>query len=85
MWEPRRHTALWAFTACYRDSFTFDCVSYRNGCLCRADWQQVVLGRYKFESRSEIQSEPPPPQVNARVLSKTQEQELQLTPNITHE
>jgi hypothetical protein len=23
MWEPRRFTTLWAFTACYRDSFTF--------------------------------------------------------------
>jgi hypothetical protein len=23
MWEPRRLTALWASTACYRDSFTF--------------------------------------------------------------
>jgi hypothetical protein len=23
MWEPRRLTALWAFTACYRESFTF--------------------------------------------------------------
>jgi hypothetical protein len=23
MWEPRRLTPLWAFTACYRDSFTF--------------------------------------------------------------
>jgi hypothetical protein len=23
MWEPRRLTTLWAFTACYRDSFTF--------------------------------------------------------------
>jgi hypothetical protein len=22
MWEPRRLTSLWAFTACYRDSFT---------------------------------------------------------------
>jgi hypothetical protein len=22
-WEPRRLTTLWAFTACYRDSFTF--------------------------------------------------------------
>jgi hypothetical protein len=21
-WEPRRLTTLWAFTACYRDSFT---------------------------------------------------------------
>jgi hypothetical protein len=23
MWEPRRFKTLWAFTACYRDSFTF--------------------------------------------------------------
>jgi hypothetical protein len=23
MWEPLRLTTLWAFTACYRDSFTF--------------------------------------------------------------
>jgi hypothetical protein len=23
MWEPRRLTALWASTACYRDRFTF--------------------------------------------------------------
>jgi hypothetical protein len=22
MWEPQRLTTLWAFTACYRDSFT---------------------------------------------------------------
>jgi hypothetical protein len=25
MWERRRLTTLWAFTACYRDSFTFIC------------------------------------------------------------
>jgi hypothetical protein len=23
MWGPQRLTTLWAFTACYRDSFTF--------------------------------------------------------------
>jgi hypothetical protein len=23
MWQPRRLTTLWAFMACYRDSFTF--------------------------------------------------------------
>jgi hypothetical protein len=23
MWEPRHLTLLWAYTACYRDSFTF--------------------------------------------------------------
>jgi hypothetical protein len=27
MWEPRRLTTLWAFTACYRDSFTFFALS----------------------------------------------------------
>jgi hypothetical protein len=25
MWDPRPLTTLWAFTACYRDSFTFLC------------------------------------------------------------
>jgi hypothetical protein len=25
MWEPERLTTLWAFMACYRDSFTFMC------------------------------------------------------------
>jgi hypothetical protein len=24
MWEPRHLTTLWAFKACYRDSFTFN-------------------------------------------------------------
>jgi hypothetical protein len=28
MWEPRRLTTLWAFTACYRESFAF------TFCLC---------------------------------------------------
>jgi hypothetical protein len=23
MWDPQRLTTLWAFTACYRDSFTY--------------------------------------------------------------
>jgi hypothetical protein len=23
MWDPQRPTTLWAFTACYRDNFTF--------------------------------------------------------------
>jgi hypothetical protein len=27
MWEPRRLKTLWAFTACCRDSFTFQRVS----------------------------------------------------------
>jgi hypothetical protein len=30
MWEPRRLTALWASTACYRDSFTFFTFTGRN-------------------------------------------------------
>jgi hypothetical protein len=28
MWEPRRLTTLWAFAACYRDSFTFTFLYY---------------------------------------------------------
>jgi hypothetical protein len=28
MWEPRRLTTLWAFMACYRDSFTFTCYKH---------------------------------------------------------
>jgi hypothetical protein len=28
MWEPRRLTTLWAFTAIYRVSFTFFCFTY---------------------------------------------------------
>jgi hypothetical protein len=27
MWKPRRLTTLWAFTACYRDNFTFYYIS----------------------------------------------------------
>jgi hypothetical protein len=30
MWEPRRLTTPWAFTACYRDSFTFYVLSFSN-------------------------------------------------------
>jgi hypothetical protein len=29
MWEPRRLTTLWAFTACYRDSFTLHLILYK--------------------------------------------------------
>jgi hypothetical protein len=28
MWEPRRLTTLWAFTACYRDTFTFSYLTF---------------------------------------------------------
>jgi hypothetical protein len=40
MWEPRRLTILWVFTACYRDSFTFTnkilstVIKYCDGCVC---------------------------------------------------
>jgi hypothetical protein len=30
MWEPRRVTALWAFTACYRGCFTLSLPSHNN-------------------------------------------------------
>jgi hypothetical protein len=36
MWEPRRLTTLWAFTACYRDSFTFDLFFRPGGAVCTA-------------------------------------------------
>jgi hypothetical protein len=28
MWEPQHLTTLWAFAACYRDSFTFTFTKY---------------------------------------------------------
>jgi hypothetical protein len=31
MWAPRRLTTLWAFTACYRDSFIFLLSHYLSG------------------------------------------------------
>jgi hypothetical protein len=31
MWQPRSLTTLWAFTACYRDNFTFCSASHTNG------------------------------------------------------
>jgi hypothetical protein len=34
MWEPRRLTALWASTACYRDSFTLFFLRLNNKTLC---------------------------------------------------
>jgi hypothetical protein len=36
MWEPRRLTTLWAFTACYRDSFTLF-LPFSNMCSTQAD------------------------------------------------
>jgi hypothetical protein len=33
MWEPRRLTTLWAFRACYRDSFTLPSNSLHKNCL----------------------------------------------------
>jgi hypothetical protein len=31
MWDPQRLTTLWAFTACYRDSFSFYVVQTGSG------------------------------------------------------
>jgi hypothetical protein len=40
MWEPRRLTTLWAFTACYRDSFTFlhGIVAFAYASVCFLCW-----------------------------------------------
>jgi hypothetical protein len=34
MWDPRRLTTLWAFTACCRDSFTFTLISIHGTHYC---------------------------------------------------
>jgi hypothetical protein len=51
MWEPRRLTTLWAFTACYSESFTFFqdyVVLKRNGCLL---WCHIQAERDKAQTR----------------------------------
>jgi hypothetical protein len=42
MWEPRRLTTLWAFTACYRDSFTFIVILIFEE-LSRLGWNDYVV------------------------------------------
>jgi hypothetical protein len=37
MWEPRLLTTLWAFTACYRDSFIFYLILLSGSRLCIYD------------------------------------------------
>jgi hypothetical protein len=54
MWEPRRLTTLWAFTACYRDNFTFFTFTFRKR-VSRAIKKQTehstaCLLRFLFDS-----------------------------------
>jgi hypothetical protein len=37
MWEPRRLTSLWAFTACYKDSFIFSPLPLSSLSICISD------------------------------------------------
>jgi hypothetical protein len=37
MWEPRHPTTLWAFTACYRDSFSF--YGIKRGRIAQTVWR----------------------------------------------
>jgi hypothetical protein len=46
MWEPRRLTTLWAFTACYRDSFTFH--NIRNIVTYFSFGRQISLDSYEI-------------------------------------
>jgi hypothetical protein len=43
MWEPRRLTTLWAFTACCRDSFTFNGYDYLLVCIVCGMHQVVKM------------------------------------------
>jgi hypothetical protein len=47
MWEPRRLTTLWVFTACYRDSFLYDVKPYSQLAILFAGsltlWGKVLL------------------------------------------
>jgi hypothetical protein len=46
MWEPRRLTTLWAWTACYRDSFTYFTFVCLTDCLsCFSVRESEVTGR----------------------------------------
>jgi hypothetical protein len=48
MWEPRRLTNLWAFTACYRDSFTFLTVATSETTLSQlSEYILIILGNGK--------------------------------------
>jgi hypothetical protein len=42
MWEPRRLTNLRAFTACYRDSFTFHLMRILSACILNNDFSCKV-------------------------------------------
>jgi hypothetical protein len=48
MWEPRHFTTLWAFTACYRDSFTF----YRVRGVFVSVWATLVYQAFNQLSTS---------------------------------
>jgi hypothetical protein len=47
MWQPRRLTTLWAFTACYRNSFTFYLKGFWPWCrthgISSSDWGWLFL------------------------------------------
>jgi hypothetical protein len=46
MWDPQRLTTLWAFTACYRDSFTFTYLTGWGG----MDWIDLVQDRDQWRA-----------------------------------
>jgi hypothetical protein len=62
MWDPRRLTILWAFTACYRDSFTFFFYLYQvyvRTVLCNNTWSlsSTFLLTYHFQSSRRLSFE----------------------------
>jgi hypothetical protein len=51
MWEPRRLTTLWAFTACYRDSFALSRASIARGKLVRFVYALITVFVSSIEAR----------------------------------
>jgi hypothetical protein len=49
MWEPRRLTTLWAFMACYRDSFTVRFIIHYY-----TEIRQIKLGTFIIISRKHV-------------------------------
>jgi hypothetical protein len=56
MWEPRRLTTLWVFTACYRDSlaFTFFCLLHQRHSTHVLENVSIIIGPLPFSPQATI-------------------------------
>jgi hypothetical protein len=75
MWEPQPLTPLWAFTACYRDSFTFFFFYFL---LFGGEWSVLLPGRFNpgeiaiGQEYDEVERRKilPPPELELRPLGR---------------